>query len=294
MLSRIEQRRFLDYDQSALDKQYDQRAWAPNALEVIKGYAFDSDAVRSRLGEPQPFAYGETDVEVLDVFRTTRPKAPIHVFIHGGAWRLLTSRESAFLAETFVHAGAHFVALNFALLPSVSLTEMAMQVRKAIAWIYRNAGRFDGDHNHIYVSGHSSGGHLAAVTLTTDWSDLFGLPNSIIQGGMCVSGIFDLEPVRLSSRNDYVKVDMATQNQLSPIRHIELINCPIVIAHGQYESDEFRRQAREFYSALERAHHPVKLIEGPGLNHFEVINTLSKPHQLLGKIALEQMKLGQH
>ena len=172
---------------------------------------------------PQEGSSTKGAVEVLDVFRTTRTKAPIHVFIHGGAWRLLTSRESAFPAETFVHAGAHFVALDFALLPSVTLTEMAMQVRKAIAWIYRNADQFDGDHNRIYVSGHSSGGHLAAVTLTTDWSDLFGLPNSIIQGGMCVSGIYDLEPVRLSSRNDYVKVDMAIQNQLSPIRHIELI-----------------------------------------------------------------------
>ena len=282
---------FLDYDQQALDKQYDQRAWAPNAAEVIKGYAIDSDAVRSRLGEPQTFAYGNSPVEVLDVFKAVRANAPIQVFIHGGAWRLLSRRESAFPAETFVNAEAHFIALDFALLPHVTLTEMASQVRNAIAWIYRNADRFDGDNDRIYVSGHSSGGHLAAIALTTDWPNCFGLPKSVIKGGICASGIYDLEPVRLSSRNDYVRVDALIEDQLSPIRHIDLINCPIIVAYGEYETDEFKRQAREFSSAIGQAHRPVRLIDASGLNHYEVVKTLAKSDGLLGRAALQQMQL---
>src|SRR5262249_977703 len=136
---------FRDYDQAELDRQYDQRAWAPNAIELINRYATDSAVVRKRMGEPATYDYGDSREESLDLFCTHRVPAPIHVFIHGGAWRLLSARDSAFPAETFVRAGAHYVALDFALLPRVSLDRMAGQVRSAIAWLYRHADQLGGD-----------------------------------------------------------------------------------------------------------------------------------------------------
>ncbi|MGZ5932840.1 MAG: alpha/beta hydrolase, partial [Rhizomicrobium sp.] len=101
---------FLDYDQAGLDRQYDQRAWAPNAVDVIRRYTENSAQVRARLGEPDVFAYGQSAAETLDLYRCPNDNAPIHVFIHGGAWRQLGKRDSAFAAETFVRAGAHFIA----------------------------------------------------------------------------------------------------------------------------------------------------------------------------------------
>ena len=83
---------FRDYDQAALDRQYDQRAWAPNAAELINRYAADSRTVRARLGEPDVHAYGDGRAETLDLFRTHRPRAPIHVFVHGGAWRSMSKQ----------------------------------------------------------------------------------------------------------------------------------------------------------------------------------------------------------
>src|SRR5262245_1938820 len=198
---------FRGYDQGELDRQYDQRAWAPNAIELINRYAADSAAVRKRMGAPDTYDYGDTRDQSLDLFRAHRVPAPIHVFIHGGAWRLLSARDSAFPAETFVRAGAHYVALDFALLPRVSLDLMVGQVRSAIAWLYRYADQFGGDRNRIYVSGHSSGAHLAGVVATTDWTR-GGLPPDLIKGAVCCSGIYDLEPVRLSARNDYVQLDV--------------------------------------------------------------------------------------
>jgi arylformamidase len=282
---------FLDYDQAGLDRQYDQRAWAPNAAELINGYAIDSEAVRRRLGGPEEYAYGDGRAELLDLFRAHRPGAPIQVFIHGGAWRLLSKRESAFAAETFVRAGAHFVALDFGRLPLASIDEMAAQVRAAFAWLYRNARELDADPDRIFVSGHSSGAHLAGVVLTTDWPAR-GLPQDIVKGALCISGIYDLEPVRLSARNDYVHLNAALVGDLSPLRHIDRVACPVVVGFGERESDEFKRQARDFAAALAGRGGDAELIEGAGLNHFEIINTLASPTGQLGRLALHQMGLG--
>jgi len=282
---------FLDYDQAELDRQYDQRAWAPNAVEVIERYATKSNNVRARLGSPRTFAYGKTPAETLDVYPADRRDAPMHVFIHGGAWRSLSKHESAFAAETFVNAGAHFVAVDFALLPEVSLAEMVDQVRRAVAWIYSNAEQLGGDRERLFLSGHSSGGHLAAVILTTDWPGQFSLPATVIKGGLCVSGIYDLHPVRLSTRNAYVRLGVGMEREFSPCRFVDHLACPVVLAHGEFESDEFKRQSRTFASLIERTGRDVRLIEGRGLNHFEIIETLAEPTGLLGRIAIAQMQL---
>jgi arylformamidase len=281
---------FRDYDQAELDRQYDQRAWAPNAIEVINRYTADSEAVRRRLGEPEAHAYGEGRAETLDLFRAHRPHAPIQVYIHGGAWRTLGKRDSAFAAETFVRAGAHFVALDFALLPVATLGEVVAQVRSAVAWIFRHAERLGGDPKRIFVSGHSSGAHLAATTIATDWRKKFGLPPDVVAGALCVSGIYDLEPVRRSARNTYVQLDTAMVDELSPARHAGHIACPVVVATGEHESDELKRQARDFAGSIDRG--PVRLAEGAGCNHFEIINTLASPFGFLGRMALQQMGLG--
>lgn len=97
------------------------------------------------------------------------------------------------------------MALNFSVIPDARLPEMADQVRRAIAWLYGNVRSFDGDPDQIYVSGHSSGGHLAGVLLTTDWRE-YDVPDTVIKGALCASGIFDLQPVLLSSRGSYVEL----------------------------------------------------------------------------------------
>ncbi len=283
---------FRNYDQAELDRQYDQRAWAPNAIELINRYGADSAAVRKRTGEPDTYDYGDTRAESLDLFRTHRTPSPIHVFIHGGAWRLLSARDSAFPAETFVRAGAHYVALDFALLPVVALDQMVDQVRSAIAWLHRHADQLGGDRNRIFVSGHSSGAHLAAAVATTDWKARFGLPQDVVKGALCCSGIYDLEPVRLSARNDYVQLDATLVETLSPIRQLANLRCPVAVGVGEHESDEFKRQAQEFATEIERHGVPVERFEGAGLNHFEIATTLASPTGLLGRIALHQMKLG--
>jgi arylformamidase len=280
---------FLHYNQAELDRQYDQRAWAPNAAEVIRRYRENSDKARQQLGAPLVFSYGPTAAETLDVYRTSAAEAPVHVFIHGGAWRLLSKHDSAFAAKNFVSAGAHFIALDFALLPTVTLSEMVAQVRRAVAWVYRNAPKFGGDPTRLHISGHSSGGHLAGCVATTDWA-AEGLPRDVVKSAVCASGMYDLLPVRLSARNDYVKLTEETEHAFSPIRHLDKLAGPVFVGYGALESDEFKRQSRDFAAALgSRLAAPVAEYEG--MYHFDVADTLADPHKGLGRAALDLMGL---
>jgi arylformamidase len=284
---------WLDMDQQELDDAYDQSKYAANLAQIVKRYATNSEQVRARLGAPKRLAYGATPIEGLDLYPTRKQNAPVHVFIHGGAWRSGFARDAAYQAETFVHAGAHYVAVDFNNVVETKgdLAPMADQVRRAVAWIYRNAASFGGDPNRIFLSGHSSGGHLAGVVLVTDWPKDFGLPNDVLKGGLCCSGMFDLKPVRLSARSSYVKFTDEVEHALSAQRHLAHLNCPVIVGYGTLETPEFQRQSRDFAAAVKAAGKPVELQVGEGYNHFEMPETLANPYGLLGRAALEQMKL---
>ena len=257
---------FLDYDQKALDDQYEQRVWVPHADQIIRRYAIASDAVRSRIGEPRAERYGPAPVETLDVYGSGRAAL---VFVHGGAWMRQSKRENAFAAEMVVRAGAAYVALDFALLPTVTLDEMVAQVCRGIAWVYRHVS------GNVVLCGHSSGAHLAACAVTR---------LSFLKSALLVSGVYDLLPVRLSARNDYVRLDTKLEHEYSPIRHIGNIRCPVTVSWAEHEAAEFARQSRDFGKALD-----APTIVGYGMNHFEIIETLADPRALLGAAALQML-----
>lgn len=137
---------WMDMDQVEVDAAYDQAIYAPLADQIRKRYTSMSEAVRVSLGQPQRVAYGPTDIEKLDIYRTKRPNAPIFVFVHGGAWLAGTAEGNAFPAELFVNAGAHYIALDFIQIREAGgdLSAMADQVRRGIAWVYKNATTFGG------------------------------------------------------------------------------------------------------------------------------------------------------
>ena len=284
---------WLDMDQAELDAAYDQSVYAPNLRQIIQRYVTNSEGVRARLGAPQRHAYGATPIEGLDIYTTKRPNAPINIFIHGGAWRVGLAKEYAFAAELFVHAGAHLVLPDHVWVQDAggNLIRLAEQVRRAVAWVYRNAHSFGGNPNRIYVSGHSSGAHLAGVVLTTDWPKDFNLPADIIKGGLCCSGMFDLKPVRLSARSRYVKFTDETEQALSSQRHLDKLHAPVIVAYGTLETPEFQRQSRDFAAAVKAAGKRVELLVGEGYNHFEILETLASPYGLLGRAVLQQMNL---
>jgi arylformamidase len=284
---------FLNYDQKALDDAYDQAVYAPNRDQVLARRDRNSQLARQRLGDPKRFAYGPGANEQLDVYPAANG-APIQVFVHGGAWRAGRASECAAAAEMFVHAGAHYVALDFDNAPDCggNLFVMVDQVRRALAWVYRNAARFGGDARRLFVSATSSGAHLSGVAATTGWEKDFELPRDLVKGYTLCSGMYDLRAPRLSKRSAYVKFTDEMEAALSPQRHLERIHAPIVLLYGSHETPEFKRQAQEFAAALQAAGKTVELIYAEGYNHFEIGETLANPYGPVGRAVLRQMQLG--
>jgi arylformamidase len=260
---------FRDYDQAELDRQYEQRSFVPHADEIIKRWGTMSDEVRGRIGEPQTLAYGATPVEQLDVYGAR--KGQVVAFVHGGAWKRMSKRPNAFPAETFIKAGATYVAIGFGLLPAITLPEMAAQVVRALNFL-----RQELKPRELFLIGHSSGAHLAACALTK-----LEFPKS----ALLVSGVYDLLPVRLSARNEYLRIDEQLEQEYSPIRHVERIKSPVTVAWGENEGAEFFRQSKEFAQKL-----GAPTLVGGGLNHFEMIETLADPRSPLARTALTMLR----
>jgi arylformamidase len=284
---------FMDYDQVELDASYDQVNYEPTIRRVSQRLASSSEAMRARLGSPQRVAYGPSEIEKLDIYRSKAANAPVFVFIHGGNWQLGAAKDYAYPAEMFVAAGAHYIALDFINVNDAGgdLGVMADQVRRGIAWVCKNAASFGGDPTRIYIGGHSSGGHLCGVALITDWQKEFDLPADVIKGGLCMSGMYEMTPVRLSWRRTYVKFTDAMADAMSAQRHIDKLHTPIVVTYGTFETPDFQRQSRDFAAAVKAAGKPVQLIEAPKYAHLEMAESLGNPYGPNGRAALTIMKL---
>jgi arylformamidase len=284
---------WMDMDQVELDAAYDQSFYAPLAGQIFKRYASLSNEARAHVGDPKRFSYGSTPVEALDLYPAKKPNAPIFVFIHGGAWLRGEAKNYGYPAELFVNSGVNYIALDFIAVGPANgdISLMADQVRRAIAWTYKNAASFGGDANRLYVGGHSSGGHLCGVALVTDWQKDFGLPANMVKGGLCMSGMYDMKPVRLSKRSSYVKFTDMMEQAMSSQRQLDKLQAPIIVTYGTNETPEFQRQNRDFAAAVKAAGKPVEVIEAPNYNHFEMCESLGNPYGPNGRAALKLMEL---
>ena len=284
---------WLDMDQKELDDAYDQSVYAPNQQLLAKRRAAASAAALERLGAPECVRYGPSENEKLDIYKTHKSNAPVNVYVHGGAWRHGQAKDFAAPAEMFVNAGANFVVVDFVQIHEAGgdLLPMAKQVRSAVAWVYKNAASFGADANKLYITGHSSGAHLSGCTLITDWQKEFGLPENILKGGLLLCGMYDLKPVRLSKRSEYVNFTDEIEEKLSSIRHLDKLNAPITVCYGTEETPEFQRQSRDFAAAVKTAGKSVELLVGEALNHFEMQETLANPYAIGGRAALKMLGL---
>lgn len=283
------------FDQSTLDREYSPSSCIDDINVYLDEYArasrvAKSDAMQDNACEPD-LRYGEGAEETLDLFLPAQSgPAPLHVFIHGGFWQLLSKDESSFAAPMFQQQGSCFAAVNYTLAPHQTLTGIVEENRRAIAWLYNNADKWGFDRERIYLSGHSAGAHLAMMMLVTDWSGR-GLPTDLVKGVCAISGVFDLEPVRLSYVNDVVGMSANEAKQNSPILHRIMNRCPVIFTYGDIETGEFKRQTDEYEANLQDAGIPVTAGEIADRNHFDVILDLADKDTWLSRQVLSQMGL---
>ncbi len=258
--------------QEEIDQEYNPRFIVENTDELIQCYFTESQRVLREYSNRSGVAYGPTPSETLDIFPAEKLCSPIHIFFHGGYWHSLTSRDFAFVAEGLVRNGITAVLVNYALCPSVKIDEIVRQSRAAVAWTYRNAEDFGGNPERISVSGHSAGGHLTGMLLSTDWEKNYGLPPNLIQGFLPVSGLFDLNPFPFSWLQPKLLLTSEQVLLNSPVFLKPRHTPHVMVAVGADESHEFQRQSKNYTIFLQKHGVPAEYLSMPGKNHFNIIH----------------------
>lgn len=271
-----------------LDSQELAAAYSPSSCvdgdigPFITAYVDRSEAARQQcevVGHPiHTIRYGPGPSQTVDVAVPTLANdhagIPLVVFIHGGYWQQLSKNESLFAAIDCLEHGVAFGAVDYTLAPAASLDEIVAECHAALEALVSAAPDHGIDPDRVIVAGSSAGAHLAAtVGLGANWRPV---------ATVLVSGIFDLEPLVDTYINDAVGLDLAAARRNSPAL-ATLDDFPrTVIAYGDNETQEFKRQSNDFAALLVAAGTDVDIFEVPGRNHFDVILDLCDSKTPLG------------
>ena len=271
--------------------QYLPRLTVTNVEEYLQKSAARSTRLRKNLSCQIDVPYGDTPGQMLDIFPAARKGAPVHVFIHGGYWRSLDKGIYSHIAGPMVAAGATVVLPNYDLCPQVRITDIVQQMRRAIVWVYKNIAKHNGDPKSIYVSGHSAGGHLTGMMISTDWSKEGRLPKDLIKGSAPLSGLFDIEPHRHSQLQPDIRLTAKEAKAMSPMYLLPLAKGPSIVAVGGAESDLFHWQSLEYAARLRLCGIKAEYVSTPGDNHFGITDRLGNARHPLTKALIAQMGL---
>ena len=278
--------------QEELDAQYDLRTLFPEAASLYEAFCErESGKAREDLPHHLDVPFGPTRAEHVDLYPAGEG-APVLVYVHGGFWALRTAREFGFVARGPASGGVATVVTNYALCPTVTIDEIVRQTRAAIAWAYRNARSFGGDPERIHVAGHSAGAHLVGLLLATDGPGDDGLPQDIIKGATAISGLFDLAPFPYTFLQPKVQLTWDQVRRNSPILHLPATAPPLLVAYGEDETAEFKRQSEDFLAAWKEKGLSGERLVLSGKNHYDVIDGFLDAESplltgILGRMGLE-------
>lgn len=228
--------------------------------------------------------YGLKLDETLDIFLSTKSNSPVLVFIHGGYWTSMSSNNFSLVAKGLVSHGITVILPNYSLCPNVSIPEITNQNRNAIAWISKNAEKYNGNSEQIFICGHSAGGQQVGMLAITDWQKEYGLSNRLIKGGIAISGIYDLSPLYYSWLQPKIQLNFDIIKWQSPIFQKTNKNIPMIISYGEKESNEFKRQSKEYHDLLIKNGCKSIIFEQKGKNHFMTFSDLNNSESILCKM----------
>jgi arylformamidase len=256
-------------DRPALDAAYNNTAAVGEAKRdrYVAGWSARSDALRKAWGGRIDLRYGAGARERLDVFACGRPAAPTLVYIHGGYWQFNDKDPYAFLGEALLPAGVNLALVEYTLAPAARMDRIVAEIRRAVAWVIDHAKELGGDPTRVFVAGHSAGGHLTAMAM----NDLR------VAGGIAISGIYDLEPIRLNYLNEKLGLDPAEAERNSPMLHLPAHAGPLVVTVGLDELPELIRQSEEYAAAWRRHGLTGRYLPLPGHEHFSILEELARP-----------------
>lgn len=272
-----------NYSQPELDRQYNSRGTVPDVGVYLRDYAARTVQAKAHLVCHENLPYGQGPDEIIDIYPASQAAAPVMVFLHGGDWRSLSKDDSGFAAPAFVESGATFVTLDFTLVPQATLPQMGAQVRRGLLWLAENVAAYGCDPHRIHIAGHSSGANLVGQCLMTDWKKEFAARADLIKSAVMISGLGDLEPVRLSFRNQNLKLSQAVAAQVSLLKQMPGTHCPLLVAVGEMETDDYRLQSRELSDYWQTHGNNAELMVLPGRHHFDAVIEWADPSGALFK-----------
>jgi arylformamidase len=288
----------IDTKAGFFNREYNNRALVPEHAEIFERWTASAAEARAKLKPQLDVPYCATPKQTLDIFPAhhapshgPRVHPPVLMFIHGGYWRSLDKSDFSHLATPWVKSGVTFVPINYDLCPAVTMEEIVRQCLSAVTWLFMHAGQFGADPHRIYVAGHSAGGHLVAMLLAALFPRWHGtLPPDIIKGGVAVSGLYDLDPIRRAPfLNASLTLTPERADKMSPVLLPPATHAPLITAVGGEESSEFKRQNRmigQAWKQVVRADIPC-----PGMNHFTVCDALADTDHALFKATFELIHL---
>lgn len=266
-------------DADTLEAEYNlgKRRGADDFARVVERWLQRSAKHREASNALVDIAYGEGEREKLDYFYSGNPNGPMLLYIHGGYWQRGDKSIYSFISEAFIKNGVSVAVINYDLTPSVRMGQIPPQIRKAIAWCYHNADELQYDHDQFHLSGHSAGGHLAAMMLATDWPAYDSpIPADVIRSGILISGVYELEPVVHTLMNEGPQMDVAEANAESPIFIPPLTNAPQLIVYGGGETSEFKRQSIDYVDKFRTTDRKMEIFEVPNDDHFDELDRLAE------------------
>ncbi|MGO2580079.1 MAG: alpha/beta hydrolase [Halomonas sp.] len=256
--------------QEEIDRAYDPML-GRDPMVLVNDWRQRSEASRENHRVTLDLAYGPSLAERMDIFHADGPKAPVHVFFHGGYWRSLSHREFSFIVDDLVKSGITVAVVNYALCPQVRFSELVRQTQAAVAYVSRHAAELGIDADQLSISGHSAGGHLCAMLMSTDWQGTFGLPNELIRGALCVSGLYDLRPFPWSWLQPKLQLTGRDVHELSPLGLACRVPAPMHLVAGELELDGFQDQMSAYSEHVSQQGQHVTQQLIPNVDHFSIL-----------------------
>ncbi len=266
-----------------LETSFNPRLCVPNYQNYLNVSKSKAKKAQNYLEGFYDIKYGDTPLQNLDVyFNKSKTKLPIHIFIHGGYWRALDKSYHTHMALPFYNKNICFFNINYDLCPKVTLTEIRLQIIKAIVWIFKNAHIYNGDNSNIVLSGHSAGAHLASLMLDTNWES-YGLNKQVIKGLALISGIYETKLVVKLEINKEIGLTNTEAENNNPFNIIPKTLIPTIISYGNDEPRLWIEQSKKYIKYLNDLDFKCSEIKCNNNNHFSLIDTLATSNHILVK-----------
>lgn len=244
-------------------------------MPYLRAYATDSAAAYAAHAY-QTISYGDKPSNTVDLFHpTSDTPAPLHIFIHGGYWQALSKRDSTFPASGLLAQGSAFAAVDYTLAPHATLDQIVAECISAVTTLFEQADTLGIDPSRITLSGSSAGAHLVAMTC-------LGLPPHYKpKAAILLSGVYDLEPLLSTTIAEPLHMTLAIAQANSPVLKDLSLFPPTLLAFGEVEPSEFKRQSRAFATLLPNA----QCVEIKSRNHFDIVYDLYNVSDLATRIS---------